>query len=129
MSDAQETSIRAEILAELATTRATFHALLTPLTDADLRKPSHNPGWTNGEILFHMTFGFILILTLAPLVRLFGRLPSQFSYGFARLLNAVTGFFNWFNALGPRMGGKVFTRNRIGRLYDWVYRSLVRSVA
>jgi DinB family protein len=128
MAAPQGSAIRTDILAELATTRAAFHALLTPLSEADLRKPSHNPSWTNGEILFHMTFGFILILTLAPLVRLFGRLPKRFSHGFARLLNGITGFFNWFNALGPRLGGKVFTRNRIGGLYDWVYRALVRLV-
>ena len=128
MSSTQASEVREEILAELAATRSAFHALLEPLSDADLRKPSHNPGWTNGEILFHMTFGFILILTLGPMVRLWGRLPKRSSSGFARLLNGMTGFFNWFNALGPRAGGKVFTRKRIGRLYDWVYRALVRLV-
>ena len=128
MSSPQASEVRERILAELAATRTAFHALLEPLSDADLRKPSHNPGWTNGEILFHMTFGFILILTLGPMVRLWGRLPKRSSSGFARLLNGMTGFFNWFNALGPRAGGKVFTRKRIGRLYDWVYRALVRLV-
>jgi hypothetical protein len=72
--------------------RAAFHALLEPLSDADLRKPSHNPGWTNGEILFYMTFGFILILTLAPMVRLWGRLPKRSSSGYARLLNGIRFF-------------------------------------
>lgn len=128
MSSTQTPPIREAVLTELAATRAAFHAVLEPLSAADLRQPSHNPGWTNGEILFHITFGFILILTLAPMVRLWGRLPQRSSYGFAQLLNRSTVFFNWFNALGPRLGGKVFTRNRIGRLYDWVYRALVRLV-
>ena len=95
MSSTHASEVREVILTELATTRAAFHALLEPLSDVDLRKPSCNPGWTNGEILFHMTFGFILILTLVPMVRLWGRLPERSSYGFARLLNSMTGFFNW----------------------------------
>ncbi len=128
MSSTHANDVREVILAELVDSHAAFHALLGPMSDADLRKPSHNPGWTNGEILFHMTFGFMLILTLGPMVRLWGRLPKQSSYGFAQLLNRSTVFFHWFNGLAPRFGGKVFTRQRIGSLYDWVYRSLVRLV-
>ena len=40
----------------------------------------------------------------------------------------MTDFFNWFNGLAPRIGGKIFTRKRIGGLYDWVYGVLVRRV-
>ena len=57
---------------DLEATRASFHALLDSLTEADWYRPSLNPGWTNGEILAHMLFGFIIINVLLPLARLWG---------------------------------------------------------
>lgn len=119
---------RETIRAELESTRATFHALLGSLTQENLRGRSHNPGWTNGEILAHMTFGFIVINVLLPMARLWGRLPRGSSKWFAWLLNSVTGPFNWVNALGARGQGRVFTHKRIGKIYDRVYFSLLRQV-
>jgi hypothetical protein len=115
------------IHAELESTRARFHALLASLSDEDFRRQSHNPGWTNGEILAHMTFGFIVTDALLPLARLWGRLPKGSSKWFAWLLNAGTGPFNWFNALGARGQGKLFTRRRIGRIYDRAHFSLLKK--
>lgn len=117
------------IRAELERTRKTFHALLDSLTEEDLRKQSINPGWTNGEILAHMLFGFIILNVLMPMARLWGRLPKGSSKPFAWLLNAVTGPFNWFNALGARMQGTVFTYKRLENLYDRTYFSLLKQVA
>lgn len=119
---------RASILTELKSARAAFHALLDSLSDEDLRRRSLNPGWTNGEILFHMTFGFMLIPPLVPMLRLFGRLPKRFSRAFAWLLNAGTPLFNWVNALGARGGGKVYDRPAIARKYDRVHASILRIV-
>ena len=114
--------------AEFEATRLTFHTLLASLTADDLRRRSHNPGWTNGEILFHMTFAFLLILTLGPMVRVWGRLPPRYSHAFAHLLNRSTPFFNWINALIPRLGGKVYTHKRLRALYDRVHRRIVRQL-
>ena len=61
---------------ELETTRLRFHSLLDSLSEEDFRTQSLNPGWTNGEILAHMTFGFIVINVLLPMARLWGRLPK-----------------------------------------------------
>ena len=94
------TLIRETIRTELEATRETFHVLLNSLTEESMRGRSHNPGWTNGEILAHMTFGFIIVNVLLPMARLWGRLPKGSSKWFAWLLNASTGPFNWFNALG-----------------------------
>jgi hypothetical protein len=114
---------------ELETTRTQFHALLDSLSEADFRAQSLNPGWTNGEILAHMTFGFIVINVLLPMARLWGRLPKGSSKWFAWLLNALTGPFNWFNALGARGQGKIFTRQRIGNIFDRTHLALLRKVA
>jgi hypothetical protein len=120
--------IREEIHKELETTRARFHSLLASLSERDFQKQSLNPGWTNGEILAHMTFGFIIVNVLLPMTRLWGRLPRGSSRWFAWLLNALTRPFNWINALGARGQGKMFTRDRIGNIYDRVYLSLVKKI-
>jgi len=119
---------KAAVRAELEATRSTFHALLDSLSEEDLQKKSLNPGWSNGEILAHMLFGFIVISVLLPMARLWGRLPRESSRSFAWLLNAFTGPFNWFNALGARMQGRVFTYQRIAKLYDYIYFSLLKQV-
>jgi hypothetical protein len=107
--NAHDRRIRQAISKELETTRSRFHSLLDSLSEEDCQKPSLNPGWTNGEILAHMTFGFIVINVLLPMARLWGKLPNGSSKWFAWLLNALTGPFNWFNALGAQGQGKVFT--------------------
>jgi len=110
--------MREMIRSELEATRSSFHALLDSLSEEDFHKKSNNPAWTNGQILFHMTLGFILVPMLAPMIRFFGKLPDRYSKLFARILNFGTALFNWFNALGARIGGRIFTRQRIGGKFD-----------
>jgi hypothetical protein len=117
------------IRSELELTHASFHALLDSLSEDDWQRQSLNPGWRNGEILAHMLFGFIILLVLVPMARTWGRLPKASSKPFAQLLDAITGPFNWFNALGARMHGKVFTYKRIGKLYDRVHLALLQKAA
>lgn len=119
---------REEIRGELAMARTQFHKLLDSLSEQDLKKQSLNPGWTNGEILAHTTFGFIVINVLLPMARLWGRLPKDSSKWFAWLLNTFTGAFNWFNMIGARGQGKVFTYQRIGKIYDSVHFSLLKKI-
>ena len=115
------------IRAELAAAHSEFHVLLDSLSEEDLHKRSLNPGWTNGEILAHMTFGFIILNALLPMARLWGRLPKGTSKPFAWLLNFSTRPFNWINAFGARLQGRVFTYRRIGKLYDGIYISLLKQ--
>jgi DinB superfamily len=122
------TEVAKSIRSELETTRSTFHSLLRSLSEEDLRRPSFNRGWTNGEILAHMLFGFIILKALLPLTRIWGRFPKSSSKPFAKLLNFATRTFNWFNAFGARMQARVFTYNRLEILYDRVYFSLLKSV-
>ena len=62
-------SKRREILLQLDTARAEFHQLLDSLSEQDFQRQSLNPGWTNGEILAHMTFGFMIVDVLLPMTR------------------------------------------------------------
>jgi hypothetical protein len=126
--NATDPTIKEAIHKELETTRAKFHSLLASLSEQDFQKQSLNRGWTNGEILAHMTFGFLIVNVLLPMARLWGRLPRGSSKWFARLLNALTSPFNRVNALGARGQGKIFTRKRIGNIYDRVYFSLVKKI-
>ena len=121
-------SRKESILEELEATHASFHCLLASLSDQEFQRQSLNQGWTNGEILAHMTFGFMIVNILLPLARLWGRLPRWSSRWFAWLLNALTGPFNWFNALGARGQGKVFTPERAARIFDRVHLSLLKKV-
>jgi hypothetical protein len=116
------------IRAELEATRKTFHMVLTSFSENDFRRKSRNPDWTNGEILTHMTFGFIVLNALLPMVRLWGHLPKWTSKIFASTLNAFTTPFNWVNAHGARLQARVFTYQRIGRVYDWVHFSLTKQL-
>jgi DinB family protein len=121
-------NIRDSIRTELEAARAAFHALLDSLDEQAVRRQSLNPGWTNGEILAHMLFGFIILNALLPMARLWGRLPKNSSRWFGRLLNAVTGPFNWINAIGARGQGRVFTRRRVGGLFDRNHSLLLKQL-
>lgn len=116
------------IRAELEATRKVFHALLDSLSESDLYRKSQNPGWTNGEILVHMTFGFIILNALLPLARLWAHLPRWTSKPFAWLLNAFTVPFNWINALGTRGQARLFTYRRIAKIYDRANDLLMKHV-
>jgi DinB superfamily len=110
---------------ELERARADFHQMRASLSDHDWRAPSQNPGWTNGEVMFHVTLGFIIVSKLAPMLRLWSRLPTGFSLLFAGSLNVLTPVFNMINAVGARAGAKIYSRKRIGRQFDSAHASIL----
>ena len=120
--------IKKQILDELQTAHTDFHQLLDSLSTDEFDKQSLNPGWTNGEIMAHMTFGFIIVNVLLPMARLWGRLPKGSSKWFAGLLNALTVPFNWINGLGARGQGNFFTYKRVEKIYDKAYYSLLKKI-
>jgi len=121
-------NISDSVRAELQATQITFHELLDSLNEVDMQTQSLNPGWKNGEIIAHMTFGFLILTVLMPMARLWGRLPKASSKPFAALLNAVTGPFNWINGLGARGQGRVFTQKNVGKIFDRAIASLLSQV-
>lgn len=109
---------------ELERARTAFHELLDEATDADLRRPTDGTRWTNGQLLYHMLFGYILMRPLLILMRIFGRLPRGASRAFARVLDAGTRPFDVVNYLGPLGGARVLGRRGMGAAFDRVIAGL-----
>jgi hypothetical protein len=109
---------RQRIHDELERARADFHHLVAGADAAALRRATNGTRWTNGQMLWHMAFGYLIVRRLLPLVRLFGRLPEPFSRTFAAALNAGTRPFHTINYLGSVGGALVFHGPRLTRQFD-----------
>jgi hypothetical protein len=127
LAQGKSTGTKETLRSELAASRLAFHALLDSLSEADLKKQSLNPGWTNEELLFHMALGFFVLFTLLPLARFLGRFPKSFSLPLARVLNSCTIPFNWINALGTRLAGRLAPPRSLGKTFDWVHARLLKT--
>ena len=102
-------------------------ALATASPDA-LRRRSAGTRWTNEELLYHMVFGYMVVLALLPLVRIFGRLPVPVNRGFAWLLNAGTTPFDAVNYWGSRGGARIYNRRRMAAKLRRVTATLERRL-
>ena len=98
---------------ELDRVRADLHQLVAAASARELRRRSNGTRWTNGQLLWHMVFGFLIVSRLLPLVRIFGRLPDGFSRAFAVVLNAGARPFHAINYLGSVGGAFVFHGPRL----------------
>jgi hypothetical protein len=112
---------RARLQADLNTAHQEFHEMAIAISERAWSEPSHNPGWTNGQLLFHVLVGFALVPPLAWLLVLFGHLPRGFSRAFAAILNLSAPVFNRVNAIGPRAGARILGRVGILRQFDRVH--------
>lgn len=109
--------------------RRTFHRLLEGAGEADLARRTDGTRWTNKQLLWHMLFGYMIVLRLLVLVRVFGRLPDGAGRLFARLLNAATVPFDLVNYLGPVGAAKVYGPRRMAATFDRVTGRLDRKLA
>ncbi|MGC5651727.1 UNVERIFIED_CONTAM: DinB family protein [Kocuria sp. CPCC 205316] len=107
-----------EIRDELERVRVDFHALVAAATPADLHRPSSGTRWTNGQLLFHMFFGYLVVRRLIPLVRLMGRLPEPVSRTFAQVLEAGTRPFHIVNYQSDRGAARMIRGPRLIRWFD-----------
>ncbi len=113
---------------EMEEVRQTFHHLLDSATVAERSRPSNGTKWTNGQLLFHMLFGYLIVVRLLVLVRIFSRLPDRFSRVFAGALEASTGPFHVINYLGSVGGPRLLGYAGMGRRFDRVVASLLRHL-
>jgi hypothetical protein len=113
---------------ELERVRADLHSMVSRASTSALRRASVGTRWTNGQLLFHMVFGYMIVLRLLWLVRFFGRLPDSFSRVFAAGLDAGTRPFHVVNYLGSCGGALVFDGPRLLSQCDRVIALLHRRL-
>ena len=118
-------SQRTLLRSELEAARDEFLVMAASISDRAWTEPSRNPGWTNGQLLFHVLLGFILVIPLANTLVFFGHLPALCSRGLAGILNFSTPLFNRVNAAGPRAGARLLGRAGIIRQFDRVHKAIL----
>ena len=114
---------------EMEQARVTFHDLIRDATAADLRRRSAGTRWTNRQLLFHMVFGYLVVRSLLPLVRGFGRLPISCSRWFSAVLHALRWPYHLINYVGSCVGGAVLSPREMARLLDRSVTTLRRGLA
>jgi hypothetical protein len=119
---------REEVVAELDRVRRDFRLLLDGADAADLRRRSDGTRWTNRQLLFHMLFGYFIVVTLRPLVWAFAHSPPRLSRTFARGLDSAARPFHVVNYLGSLGGGRLLGRAGMARLMDVVATRLQKSI-
>jgi hypothetical protein len=115
---------RASLHREMEDARSELRRLLATATTDDLRRATSGTRWTNGQLLYHIVFGYVIVRTLLPLVRMMSRAPDVVSRAFAGLLNAATRPFHVVNYLGSCGGALVFRGRRLTALLDRTIASL-----
>lgn len=119
---------RQSIHEEMERSRSIVRHLVSQASAADLRRRSDGTRWTNGQLLYHMVFGYMIVRALLGLVRTFGRLPDRFSWVFARTLNAGTRPFHVVNYLGSCGGALIFRGSRLTRQVERTITALHRHL-
>ncbi len=72
---------RSAIAREMEQALVRLHALLAVADAGDLRRRSDGTRWTNEQLLYHMVFGYLIVRTLLPLVRVVSQLPPLVGRG------------------------------------------------
>ena len=119
---------RQRIRDELQERRQIFRVTLDSSSAEDLKRPSIGTRWTNEELLFHLLFGYVIVIVLIGMAKLLGRLPRPATKPFASLLNTLTGSFNVANYWGSRLGAKVYTPRRMGPEFERVIASMSKKL-
>jgi hypothetical protein len=112
----------------MAHIRQDFRQLITHACAGDMRRPTDGTKWNNGQLLFHMLLGYLIVRPLLPLTRLFGRLPGPAGAGFAWLLNSASRPFHLINYLGSCAGARIIPPARLPGMLDRVTAALQRRL-
>jgi hypothetical protein len=115
-------SLKEELRAELNQTRATYHALLAEIPNEAFSRPSDNPAWTIGEVLFHMslaprfmTTDLKMIISRPWMARVFAALVSRSS-------------FDRLNAFFTRYWSRDLDRRFLAEQYDRAHERALKSL-
>jgi len=99
--------------------------MVATVSEQGWSEPSKHPGWTNGQVLFHVLLGFLLVPPLVRLLVVFGHLPRVVGRAFAGFLNLSTPLFHRINAVGPRGAARVLGRSGVLARFDRVHRIIL----
>jgi len=116
------------LAADFERVRADFHHLLSLVGEDEWDRATEGTRWTNEQLLFHMVFGYLVVLRLLRLVRILGRLPPGVSRSYARMLNSATRPFHVINYYGTCLAASFYDRSRMGAKMDRTIASLQRSI-
>jgi len=119
---------RQSIVDEMERARDDFHRLVDMATEAELRQQSNGTKWTNGQLLFHMLFGYLIVRTLLILVRALAMAPRSVSMQFAAVLNSAAAPFHVINYVGSLGGARVLGHSGMNKAFDLVVAHLVTSL-
>jgi hypothetical protein len=114
-------SIKEELVDELESTRREYLHLVESVPEEFYGRPSANPAWTIGDVLYHITLGPPAIRTEIWIVRHAGWLFS------AVLNHSTSRIFNWGNALFARRPKRI-TQEILFRSYERGHAGLLTSL-
>jgi hypothetical protein len=107
MTQTAETTItRESARAEIGATRIAFHELLDSLSEADFKKKSGNGSCTNGQLMWHLTWGVGYIPNLVERSRN------------GKDIKIPASLFNLLNPWITRWGSRGITPAKVSKLYD-----------
>ena len=113
---------REQLREEVVETREDFHRLLARVSDDALARPSGNPAWTVGQVLYHMSLAHRLLIAD---VRLFTGQGWP-----VRVLAALVpkALFDALMARLTRWGARRVSREFLAREYDRAHERALRAL-
>lgn len=115
-------SLKDELRQELIQTCEEFHTFLAEIPDEAFSRPSDNPSWTVGEVLFHMslaprfmTTDLRMIISRPWLAKVFATLVPQ-------------SVFDRLNDWYTRYGARNLNRSFLGAQYDKAHQRVLKSL-
>jgi hypothetical protein len=119
---------RERVEAELQRGRAVFAELVASAGSEVIDQPTNGTRWTNKQLLFHMLFGYMIVVRLIPLVKVLSRLPPTIRRAFAAVLDSATPLFNSVNYWGSVGGSRLYPPDRLPAKFDAVTSHLQRRL-
>jgi len=116
-------SVRDELHQEIEGTRTAFHQLLATIPDEALSRPSDNPAWTIGEVLYHMSLAPRLMVADVSMIT-----GEHKSYQLVPKL-IPQALFDWVNKVYTRSQGRNLSRSELADAYDQATAKILQTLA
>ena len=115
-------SIKDELRLELIQTREAYHSFLAEIPDDAFSKPSDNPAWTIGEVLFHMSLAPRFVTTDLKIIISRPWIAKIFAILVPRSL------FDRLNDWYTRYGSRNLNRKFLAEQYDKAHERTIKSL-